>query len=320
MLSGPRLDASELLPLAFVQHYPFLWAEGYLLLGHNASDEEIWYRAYPAESGLARGRCYNTKGDSIKGKYTVVNFWQSWIDVFDITNRGLDRSHEYFTGVYLILQKFPNLRHYGNSKDVHSARRIGVPEYPFNNDHQFMAVAYSHRAATVPAHFESAIKTEEGSDTDETLNSSEKPMPSHSAPKQSSNAPPAPNDSAGDGGEDDNSMDEPLRPTAAASLEKRRGLIALTQDILRFTRPSQHKVALASSRTLAHQSTSSFLEDPDAEKNLIGRETFVKTSMPKSGAQEKFDFTFSVVLDVEPIVLSRRQMLHSLVGNLVQQD
>lgn len=64
--------------------------------------------------------------------------------MFDIENRGLDRSHEYFTGVYLILQKFPNLRFKCDyrrefARDPRSARRVtGIAEFPFNDDHAFM--------------------------------------------------------------------------------------------------------------------------------------------------------------------------------------
>lgn len=64
--------------------------------------------------------------------------------MFDIEQRGLDRSHEYFTGVYLILKKFPNLRWKcdlgdGDPRDPLNATRVNrVAEYPFNDDHLFM--------------------------------------------------------------------------------------------------------------------------------------------------------------------------------------
>jgi hypothetical protein len=143
-LSGDRLQASELLPLAFVQHYPFVWQEDFLFLGYNDANECIWYKAFPTGRGLARGRYYDSSQTNILGKHTVTKFWQSWIDVFHIEKRGLDRSHEYFTGVYLILKKFPNLRYKieqrnGDPRDPLNTRRLtGVIEYPFNVDHPFM--------------------------------------------------------------------------------------------------------------------------------------------------------------------------------------
>ncbi|KAH0277923.1 hypothetical protein KCU91_g2854, partial [Aureobasidium melanogenum] len=143
-LSGKRLEASELLPLAFVQHYPFIWVKDFLLLGYNHAGESVWYKAYPTGRGLARGRYYNSAQVNILGKHTVAKYWQSWIDVFDIEQRGLDRSHEYFTGVYLILKKFPNLRYKSgrNKEDArdpkNAIRTTGVAEYPFNDDHPFM--------------------------------------------------------------------------------------------------------------------------------------------------------------------------------------
>jgi hypothetical protein len=69
----------------------------------------------------------------------LQKFWQSWVDVFDIEQRGLDRSHEYLTGVFLILQKFPNLRYRcgqreENPRDPKNAARVtGIAEYPFND-------------------------------------------------------------------------------------------------------------------------------------------------------------------------------------------
>ncbi|KAH0371367.1 hypothetical protein KCU65_g1901, partial [Aureobasidium melanogenum] len=143
-LSGNRLEASELLPLAFVQYYPFIWVKDFLLLGYNDADESVWYKAYPSGRGLARGRYYNSAQVNILGKHTVTKYWRSWVDVFDIQQRGLDRSHEYFTGVYLILKKFPNLRYKSgrnkeDARDPQSAiRTTGVAEYPFNDDHPFM--------------------------------------------------------------------------------------------------------------------------------------------------------------------------------------
>ncbi|KAK6004450.1 hypothetical protein QM012_008312 [Aureobasidium pullulans] len=143
-LSGPRLKASELLPLAFVQHYPFIWVKGFLLLGYNDADQSVWYKAYPTGRGIARGRYYNSAQVGILGKHTVTKFWQSWVDVFDIENRGLNRTHEYFTGVYLILKKFPNLRYKsgkirGDARNPQMAiRATGVAEYPFNDEHPFM--------------------------------------------------------------------------------------------------------------------------------------------------------------------------------------
>ncbi|KAG9664878.1 hypothetical protein KCU95_g3032, partial [Aureobasidium melanogenum] len=148
-LSGQRLKASELLPLAFVQHYPFIWVKDFLLLGYNDADESVWYKAFPTGRGMARGRYYNSAQVNILGKHTVTKFWQSWVDVFDIEQRGLDRCHEYFTGVYLILKKFPNLRYKaGKSKaearDPQNAiRATGIAEYPFNDDHPFMQEANS---------------------------------------------------------------------------------------------------------------------------------------------------------------------------------
>jgi hypothetical protein len=143
-LSGDRLQASELLPLAFVQHYPFIWMKDFLLLGYNDINDSVWYKAFPAGRGLARGRYYNSSQVKILGKHTVTKFWQSRVDVFDIEQRGLDRSHAHFNGVYLILQKFPNLRYRcgqrgGNPRDPQNATRVtGVVEYPFNDDHPFM--------------------------------------------------------------------------------------------------------------------------------------------------------------------------------------
>ncbi|THY23612.1 hypothetical protein D6D01_05911 [Aureobasidium pullulans] len=141
-LSGPRLQSSELLPLAFVQFYPFIWVQDMLLLGYNEANDSVWYKAHPAEGGIARGRYYNSAQENFRGKQTVTRYWQSWVDVFDIDKQGLDRSHEFFTGVYLILKKFPNLRYKtlkGQSRDVQSAfRETGISEYPFNDDHKFM--------------------------------------------------------------------------------------------------------------------------------------------------------------------------------------
>lgn len=141
-LSGPRLQSSELLPLAFVQFYPFIWVQDMLLLGYNEANDSVWYKAHPAEGGIARGRYYNSAQENFRGKQTVVRYWQSWVDVFDIDKQGLDRSHEFFTGVYLILKKFPNLRYKtlkGQSRDVQSAfRETGISEHPFNDDHKFM--------------------------------------------------------------------------------------------------------------------------------------------------------------------------------------
>ncbi|THY73969.1 hypothetical protein D6C86_04907 [Aureobasidium pullulans] len=141
-LSGPRLQSSELLPLAFVQFYPFIWVQDMLLLGYNEANDSVWYKAHPAEGGIARGRYYNSAQENFRGKQTVTRYWQSWVDVFDIDKQGLDRSHEFFTGVYLILKKFPNLRYKtlkGQSRDVQSAfRETGTSEHPFNDDHKFM--------------------------------------------------------------------------------------------------------------------------------------------------------------------------------------
>ncbi|KAI4736613.1 hypothetical protein E4T50_12896 [Aureobasidium sp. EXF-12298] len=143
-LSGPRLQASELLPLAFTQHYPFIWTKDFLLLGYNDANKSVWYKAHPTGRGIARGRYYDSSQVNILGKNTVTRFYQSWVDVFDIEHRGLDRSHEYFTGVYLILKKFPNLRWKcelgdGDPRDPQNATRVtGVAEYPFNDDHVFM--------------------------------------------------------------------------------------------------------------------------------------------------------------------------------------
>ncbi|TIA11442.1 hypothetical protein D6C80_07499 [Aureobasidium pullulans] len=141
-LSGPRLQSSELLPLAFVQFYPFIWVQDMLLLGYNEANDSVWYKAHPAEGGIARGRYYNSAQENFRGKRTVTRYWQSWVDVFDIDKQGLDRSHEFFTGVYLILKKFPNLRYKtlkGQSRDVQSAfRETGISEYPFNDDHTFV--------------------------------------------------------------------------------------------------------------------------------------------------------------------------------------
>jgi hypothetical protein len=143
-ISGPRLQASELLPLAFTQHYPFIWTKDFLLLGYNDANKSVWYKAHPTGRGMARGRYYDSSQVNILGKHTVTKFYQSWFDVFDIEQRGLDRSHEYFTGVYLILKKFPNLRWKcdlgdGDPRDPKNATRVtGVAEYPFNDDHSFM--------------------------------------------------------------------------------------------------------------------------------------------------------------------------------------
>ncbi|THY40194.1 hypothetical protein D6C99_08293 [Aureobasidium pullulans] len=141
-LSGPRLQSSELLPLAFVQFYPFIWVKDLLLLGYNEANDSVWYKAHPAARGIARGRYYNSAQENFKGKQTVTRYWQSWVDVFDIDKKGADRSHEFFTGVYLILKKFPNLRYKtlkGQTRDVQSAiRETGITEYPFNDDHTFM--------------------------------------------------------------------------------------------------------------------------------------------------------------------------------------
>ncbi|THX40645.1 hypothetical protein D6D10_03329 [Aureobasidium pullulans] len=141
-LSGPRLQSSELLPLAFVQFYPFIWVQDMLLLGYNEANDSVWYKAHPAEGGIARGRYYNSAQENFRGKQTVTRYWQSWVDVFDIDKQGLDRSHEFFTGVYLILKKFPNLRYKtlkGQSRDVQSAfRETGISEHPFNDEHKFM--------------------------------------------------------------------------------------------------------------------------------------------------------------------------------------
>lgn len=154
-LSGKRLEASKLLPLAFVQHYPFIWVKDFLLLGYNHADESVWYKAYPTGRGLARGRYYNSAQVNILGKQTVTKYWQSWIDVFDIEQRGLDRSHEYFTGVYLILKKFPNLRYKSgkNKADArvpqNAIRATGLPEYPFNDDHPFMQETFDKDTSSV---------------------------------------------------------------------------------------------------------------------------------------------------------------------------
>lgn len=141
-LSGPRLHAAELLPLAFVQHYPFIFLKDFLLLGYNDNNDSVWYKAFPSSRGIARGHYYNSAQENIHGKHTVKTFWQSWVDVFGIEERGLDRSHEYFTGVYLILQKFPNLRYKccrDKPRDPKSAARVtGIAEFPFNDDHAFM--------------------------------------------------------------------------------------------------------------------------------------------------------------------------------------
>jgi hypothetical protein len=166
-LSGNRLQASELLPLAFVQHYPFIWMKDFLLLGYNDANDSVWYKAFPTGRGLARGRYYNSSQTNILGKHTVIKFWQSWVDVFDIEQRGLDRSHEYFTGVYLILQKFPNLRYKseqrnGDPRDPMNTRRVtGISEYPFNGDHPFMQ-------ESTGSDVENDLETERGveSDTD----------------------------------------------------------------------------------------------------------------------------------------------------------
>ncbi|KAI5203366.1 hypothetical protein E4T39_04175 [Aureobasidium subglaciale] len=144
-LSGNRLQASELLPLAFVQHYPFLWVNDLLLLGYNESDVSVWFKAYPTGRGIARGHYFNSMKENIAGKNTVTKYWQSWIDVFDIEQRGQDRMHEFFTGVYLILKEFPNLRYKtalkgkGLARDPQNiVRTTGIAEYPFNDDHPFM--------------------------------------------------------------------------------------------------------------------------------------------------------------------------------------
>jgi hypothetical protein len=166
-LSGNRLQASELLLLAFVQHYPFIWMKDFLLLGYNDANDSVWYKAFPTGRGLARGRYYNSSQTNILGKHTVIKFWQSWVDVFDIEQRGLDRSHEYFTGVYLILQKFPNLRYKseqrnGDPRDPMNTRRVtGISEYPFNGDHPFMQ-------ESTGSDVENDLETERGveSDTD----------------------------------------------------------------------------------------------------------------------------------------------------------
>jgi hypothetical protein len=116
----------------------------FLLLGYNDINDSVWYKAFPAGGGLARGRYYNSSQVNILGKHTITKFWQSWVDVFDIEQRGLDRSHEYLTGVFLILQKFPNLRYRcgqreENPRDPKNAARVtGIAEYPFNDDHPFM--------------------------------------------------------------------------------------------------------------------------------------------------------------------------------------
>jgi hypothetical protein len=142
-LSGNRLQASELLPLAFSQHYPFIWMKDFLLLGYNDANDSVWYKAFSSGRGMARGRYYNSSQVNILGKHTLAKFWQSWAGVFDIEQRGLNRSHEYFTGVYLVLQKFPNLRYCcsrrgGNPRDPRDATRVtGVVEFPFNDDHPF---------------------------------------------------------------------------------------------------------------------------------------------------------------------------------------
>ena len=199
-LSGPRLHASELLPLAFVQHYPFIWLKDFLLLGYNSANESIWYKAFPSSRGIARGRYYNSAEENILGKHTVKTYWQSWSDVFDIENRGLDRSHEYFTGVYLILQKFPNLRYKCDyrrefARDPQSARRVtGIAEFPFNDDHAFM------RGGIVESNGEEKSEAEETldpltdseySDTDESTvvikqertDSLDKDLPSNTIPQ-----------------------------------------------------------------------------------------------------------------------------------------
>ncbi|KAG9857878.1 hypothetical protein KCU98_g706, partial [Aureobasidium melanogenum] len=143
-LSGNRLEASELLPLAFVQHSPFIWVKGFLLLGYNDTNNSVWYKAYPTGRGIARGRYYNSAQVGIQGKHAVTKFWQPWVDVFDIENRGAHRTQEYFTGVYLILKKFPNLRYKlerskGDTRDPQNAiRTTGIVEYPFNDAHPFM--------------------------------------------------------------------------------------------------------------------------------------------------------------------------------------
>ncbi|KAI5275969.1 hypothetical protein E4T47_01158 [Aureobasidium subglaciale] len=144
-LSGKRLQESELLPLAFVQHYPFIWMNDLLLLGYDESDVSVWFRAYPTGRGIARGHYYNSLKESIAGKNIITQYWQSWIDVFDIEQRGQDRMHEFFTGVYLILKEFPNLRYKTAQKGKQFARdpqniirTTGIAEYPFQDDHLFM--------------------------------------------------------------------------------------------------------------------------------------------------------------------------------------
>ncbi|KAI5197539.1 hypothetical protein AUEXF2481DRAFT_26622 [Aureobasidium subglaciale EXF-2481] len=144
-LSGKRLQASELLPLAFVQHYPFIWMNDLLLLGYDESDVSVWFRAYPTGRGIARGHYYNSLKVSIAGKNIITQYWQSWIGVFDIEQRGQDGMHEFFTGVYLILKDFPNLRYKTAQKGKQFARdpqniirTTGIAEYPFNDDHLFM--------------------------------------------------------------------------------------------------------------------------------------------------------------------------------------
>lgn len=125
-----------------MQHYPFIWLKDFLLLGYNDQNDSVWYKAFPSSRGIARGYYYNSKQEGIKGKHTIKTFWQSWVDVFDIERRGSDRSHDFFTGDYLILQKFPNLRYKccrDKPRDPQSATRLtGIAEFPFNDDHEFM--------------------------------------------------------------------------------------------------------------------------------------------------------------------------------------
>jgi hypothetical protein len=156
---------------AFVQHYPFIWNQDFLLLGWNLYDESVWYKAFPTERGMARGRFYNSSQVSFRGKRSVRTFWQSWVDVFDIEKRGVDRVHEYFTGVYLILQQFPNLRYRcdpgnGWTRDPENAVRVtGVSEYPFNGEHPFMQ-ENSAESNGVENDFEKERDVETDTDTD----------------------------------------------------------------------------------------------------------------------------------------------------------
>jgi hypothetical protein len=86
-LSGNRLQASELLPLAFIQHYLYIWMKDFLLLGYNYANDSVWYKAFSSGRGMARGRYYNSSQVNILGKHTVAKFWQSWVDVFDLNKR-----------------------------------------------------------------------------------------------------------------------------------------------------------------------------------------------------------------------------------------